>query len=75
MYYSWFVVTVNLDSIILKVAVVLLSPRLLPGSIFSGKNLSLEMLRAGWVTTYEQSGAVYGKWGKEVFLRLENEAK
>jgi endonuclease YncB( thermonuclease family) len=48
---------------------------LLPGFIASGKNLSLEMLKAGWVTTYEQAGAEYGKWGKNDFLRIEAEAK
>jgi endonuclease YncB( thermonuclease family) len=41
----------------------------------SGKSLSLEMLRAGWATTYEQSNAEYGPWGKEEFLRVEQEAK
>jgi hypothetical protein len=51
------------------------SPRILPGTFFSGKSLSLEMLRAGWVTIYEQSGAEYGKWGKDEFLRIEAEAK
>lgn len=59
----------------LQVAVVMESPRFLPGSFAYGKNLSLEMLKAGWVTTYEQAGAEYGKWGKEEFLRIENEAK
>ncbi|KAJ7056550.1 hypothetical protein C8F01DRAFT_1154070 [Mycena amicta] len=57
------------------VAVVNLPPRLLPGSLFYGKWLSLEMLKAGWVTTYEQAGAEYGKWSKEEFNRVENEAK
>jgi hypothetical protein len=33
------------------------------------------MLKAGWVTTYEQAGAEYGKWGKNDFLRVEAEAK
>lgn len=47
----------------------------LPGSITSGKSLSLEMLKAGWVTTYEQAGAEYGEWGKDEFLRVEAEAK
>ncbi|KIM89888.1 hypothetical protein PILCRDRAFT_53296, partial [Piloderma croceum F 1598] len=37
--------------------------------------LSLEMLKAGWVTTYEQAGAEYGEWGKDEFLRIEAEAK
>ncbi|KAJ6448882.1 nuclease [Mycena sanguinolenta] len=57
------------------VSIVTLSPRFLPASWASGKSLSLEMLRAGWVTIYEQAGAEYGKWGKEEFLRVENEAK
>lgn len=33
------------------------------------------MLKAGWAVTYEQSGAEYGKWGKEYFLALEEQAK
>jgi len=33
------------------------------------------MLKAGWVTTYEQAGAEYGQWGKDEFLRIEAEAK
>jgi hypothetical protein len=33
------------------------------------------MLKAGWVTTYEQAGAEYGEWGKDEFLRIEAEAK
>ncbi|KAJ7242752.1 hypothetical protein B0H12DRAFT_1023541 [Mycena haematopus] len=57
------------------VAIVTLPPRFLPASWASGRSLSLEMLKAGWVTTYEQAGAEYGKWGKEEFLRIENEAK
>jgi endonuclease YncB( thermonuclease family) len=43
--------------------------------MFSGKNLSLEMLRAGWATTYEQTNAEYGPWGKEFFLKIEQDAK
>ncbi|KAG6829226.1 hypothetical protein H0H92_005228 [Tricholoma furcatifolium] len=57
------------------VANVTLSPRILPGSFVTGKNLSLEMLRAGWGTVYAQAGAEYGKAGKEEFLRVEAEAK
>lgn len=38
-------------------------------------NLSLEMLRAGWATTYEQSNAEYGASSKDEFLRTEEEAK
>ncbi|PCH42881.1 nuclease [Wolfiporia cocos MD-104 SS10] len=52
-----------------------LKPRILPGILFSGKCVSLEMLRAGWVETYEQSGAEYGRWGKGEFLRLQAEAQ
>ncbi|KAF8836238.1 staphylococcal nuclease [Paxillus ammoniavirescens] len=40
-----------------------------------GSPLALEMLRAGTVTTYEQAGAEHGPWGREVFLRLEAEAR
>ncbi|KAG5643184.1 hypothetical protein DXG03_001388 [Asterophora parasitica] len=57
------------------VAHVTLAPRILPNALVSGKVLALEMLRAGWATTYEQAGAEHGKWGKETFLRLEKEAK
>lgn len=52
-----------------------LPPRILPGSLVHGKCLSLEMLKAGWATIYEQAGAEYGKWGKDEFLRIEAEAK
>ncbi|TDL16616.1 staphylococcal nuclease [Rickenella mellea] len=41
----------------------------------TGRCVSIDMLRAGWATTYEQSGAEYGKWGKETFLEAEAEAK
>ncbi|KAF7975978.1 hypothetical protein HWV62_8126 [Athelia sp. TMB] len=57
------------------VGLVELPPRVLPAALFSGKCLSLEMLRAGWATTYEQAGAEYGKGGKDAFLRVEAEAK
>ncbi len=40
-----------------------------------GKCLPIEMLRAGWVVTYEQAGAEYGKWSKDEFLRLQAEAQ
>jgi hypothetical protein len=59
----------------LQVAVVEQKPLFLPGFLASGKSLSLEMLKAGWVTTYEQAGAEYGEWGKDEFLRVEAEAK
>ncbi|KAH9477145.1 putative endonuclease lcl3 [Psilocybe cubensis] len=57
------------------VAQVYLSPRILPGFLFHGKNVSAEMLKAGWAVTYQQAGAEYGHLGKDGFLRLENEAK
>ena len=52
-----------------------LPPRFLPGTISSGRSLALEMLAAGWATTYEQAGAEYGRWGKDAFLRAESIAK
>ncbi|KAJ3868514.1 hypothetical protein EV359DRAFT_60605 [Lentinula novae-zelandiae] len=56
------------------VANVVTKKRFLPGSFF-GNNLSLEMLKSGWATVYEQAGAEYGKWGKEEFLKAETGAK
>ncbi|KAF9007016.1 hypothetical protein BDQ17DRAFT_1398541 [Cyathus striatus] len=44
-------------------------------AFFSGRSLAMDMLKAGWATTYEQAGAEYGKWGKEEYLRIEAEAK
>ncbi|CAE6415596.1 hypothetical protein ACGC1H_007166 [Rhizoctonia solani] len=52
-----------------------LPPRILPSSLFKGKHLSLEMLRAGWATVYEQGGAEYDPYTKEAFFRVEREAK
>ncbi|KAF8824498.1 hypothetical protein HHX47_DHR8000324 [Lentinula edodes] len=57
-----------------EVANVVTKKRFLPGSFF-GNNLSLEMLKSGWATVYEQAGAEYGKWGKEEFLKAETGAK
>ncbi|KAF8904690.1 hypothetical protein CPB84DRAFT_1814341 [Gymnopilus junonius] len=57
------------------VALVHQAPRILPGFLFLGKDLSAEMLKAGWATIYEQSGAEYGKIGKEGYKRLESQAK
>jgi len=59
------------------VAVPMLPPRILPAFLTPrfGRCLSLEMLRDGWAVTYEQAGAVYGKWGKEHFVELETKAK
>lgn len=55
----------------------MLPPRFLPAFLTPrfGRCLSLEMLRDGWAVTYEQAGAVYGKWGKEHFVELEAKAK
>jgi len=49
-------------------------PRFLPASLFTGKSVSLEMIRAGWGTTYLQSGAEYGSVGKDEYLRVEEQA-
>ncbi|KAG6331059.1 hypothetical protein ID866_8028 [Astraeus odoratus] len=40
-----------------------------------GSSLAVEMLRAGMVTTYEQSGAEYGPSNREEFLRWEAKAR
>ncbi|KAF8588123.1 SNase-domain-containing protein [Ramaria rubella] len=37
--------------------------------------VSISMLSAGYATTYEQSGAEYGRWGKEQFLQYEEAAR
>lgn len=42
---------------------------------WSKNNLSLAMLRSGWVTTYEQGGAEYGAHTKEEFLSVQEEAQ
>ncbi|KZW03691.1 nuclease [Exidia glandulosa HHB12029] len=57
------------------VSIVLLPPRILPGFLFSGRNVSLEMLKAGWATTYQQAGAEYGERTMEQFQLVEAEAK
>ncbi|KIY74133.1 nuclease [Cylindrobasidium torrendii FP15055 ss-10] len=58
------------------VAYVALPQRLIPSTRLSKKrNLALEMLRAGWATTYQQYGAEHGSIGKAEFLRIEAEAK
>lgn len=61
----------------IQVAIVMTPKPFLPSFLTPrfGRNISIEMLRAGWATTYEQSGAVYGKWGKQAFLDLEEAAK
>ncbi|KAF5381914.1 hypothetical protein D9757_007538 [Collybiopsis confluens] len=53
------------------VANVVVKRTFLPGST----NLALEMIKAGCATVYEQSGAEYGKWGKEEYLKAESDAK
>jgi endonuclease YncB( thermonuclease family) len=50
-------------------------PRFLPGKLFTGRPLALDMLRAGHATVYEQAHAEYGKWGKDALLKVEAEAK
>ncbi|OSD03841.1 SNase-domain-containing protein [Trametes coccinea BRFM310] len=57
------------------VSAVHLKPRLFPGWLATGKDLSLEMLRAGWASVYEQAGAEYGRSGLEEFLRVQKEAQ
>ncbi|KAI0669021.1 SNase-domain-containing protein [Trametes maxima] len=52
-----------------------LKPRFLPGWLASGRDLSVEMLRAGWGSVYEQAGAEYGKSGLAEFLRVQQEAQ
>jgi endonuclease YncB( thermonuclease family) len=39
------------------------------------RNLSLEMVRAGWGVVYEKHGAVYGQWGKDAYLAAQSEAQ
>ena len=55
-----------------KVASVYYRPRLLS---IRRTNLSLEMLRAGWAITYDQSGGVYGREGKEKYMEVEAKAQ
>jgi hypothetical protein len=50
-------------------------PRHLPGALYLGKSLPLEMLRAGVACVDTKEGAEYGKWGKEKFLKLEAQAQ
>ncbi|KAI0295108.1 hypothetical protein B0F90DRAFT_1927656 [Multifurca ochricompacta] len=39
------------------------------------RNLSLEMVRAGWAVVYEQAGAEYGEVGKDPYLLAQAEAQ
>lgn len=58
-----------------QVAMPYLKPRFLPGFLVRGKCVSLDMLRAGWVVTYEQSGAEYGRYPKELYDTIQQEAQ
>jgi hypothetical protein len=51
------------------------TPKVLPGIIARGKCISMELLRAGLAVTYQEAGACYGDFGKEEFLRVEEQAK
>ncbi|KAI0689060.1 hypothetical protein BC835DRAFT_1283776 [Cytidiella melzeri] len=57
------------------VAVPHMKPRFLPGTVFTGENICLSMLRAGWAVVYEQSAAVYGSVAKAEFMAIQEEAK
>ncbi|KAI0776651.1 SNase-domain-containing protein [Trametes elegans] len=57
------------------VSAVHLKPRILPGWLATGKDVSVEMLRAGWGSVYEQTGAEYGRSGLAEFMRLQSEAQ
>lgn len=61
-------------SVLLKVGIPLVPRPILPFKCF-GSSLALEMLRAGIATTYQESGAEHGPWGREQFMRIEAEAR
>ncbi|PVF96787.1 SNase-domain-containing protein [Serendipita vermifera] len=42
---------------------------------FRYRCVSIDMLKAGWATVYQQSYAEYGKWGKDYLLGLEKAAQ
>ncbi|VDB88481.1 unnamed protein product [Peniophora sp. CBMAI 1063] len=48
--------------------------RFLPGMLFKGPSVSVDMIRDGWAVVYEQKGAQYGKYGLDYFKVLEGEA-
>ncbi|TFY67000.1 hypothetical protein EVJ58_g1907 [Rhodofomes roseus] len=50
-------------------------PRILPGSLATGKSVPIEMLQHGWAEVYEQSGAEHGQLGVDEFLRVQGEAQ
>jgi endonuclease YncB( thermonuclease family) len=43
--------------------------------VHTTRNLSLEMVRAGWGVVYEKTGAEYGQWNKEAYLVAQSEAQ
>lgn len=47
-------------------------PTLMP---FRYRNVSVEMLEAGWAIVYEQAHAEYGPLGKKFYLDVEKRAK
>lgn len=42
---------------------------------FRYRNVSIEMLKAGWAVVYEQAKAEYGPLGKEFYVDVEKQAK
>lgn len=57
------------------VAACYLPPKFLPSNLFKGRHLSMEMLKDGWATVYEQGGAEYYPYTKDAFLKTEAAAK
>jgi len=50
-------------------------PMLPTGIPFRYRNISIEMLKAGWATVYEQKYAEYGPLGKKFYVDVEKKAK
>nr|VWO96018.1 Beta-lactamase (EC [Ganoderma boninense] len=65
----------QLDQYKRVVAAPYLKPRFLPGWLFRGKSVGLEMLRGGWAVVYKEAGLVFGQEGEAEYLRLEKEAR
>ena len=42
---------------------------------FRYRNVSIEMLKAGWAVVYEQAKAEYGPLGKGIYVDVEKQAK
>lgn len=72
---SWKTVLWGMLIIRAQVAVPVFAPRFLPGFLARGNCISLEMLHAGWATTYTKTGADYGDYGLAEFQRIEKEAQ